>query len=169
VSGSCRRCRWGSEGGGTARSTIRQPQVVEDPVSRSVASAWVVPLTRPQAERSSRGRWLRDVIAAPRGSGLAGFPRETRREVPERDVARHLRKVVRLPITVNLPRPRFCPGAARSVVMLEHRAAAQVKTTYVPIEPRVIRIAGVNITGARLSNGLKTANRGRHSTLSLVI
>jgi hypothetical protein len=32
--------------------------------------------------------------------------------------------------------------------MLEHRAAAHVKMTYVAIEPRVIRIAKVKLTGA---------------------
>jgi hypothetical protein len=35
--------------------------------------------------------------------------------------------------------------------MLEHRAAAHVKTTYVPIELRVIRIARVKLTGALYS------------------
>jgi hypothetical protein len=35
--------------------------------------------------------------------------------------------------------------------MLEHRAAAHVKTTYVPIEPRVVRIARVKLTGALYS------------------
>jgi hypothetical protein len=90
------------------------------------------------------------VLARPTVFGLSRFPRETRQEVPERDVARHLRNVLRLPIAVNLPLPRFNAGAARSVVMLEHRAAAHVKATHVPIEPRVIRkgIARVKLTGA---------------------
>jgi hypothetical protein len=89
------------------------------------------------------------VFARPTVFGLSRFPRETRREVPERDVASHLRNVLRLPIAVSLPSPRFNAGAALSVVMLEHRAAAQVNATHVPIEPRVRKgIARVKLTGA---------------------
>jgi hypothetical protein len=111
------------------------------------------PCNRPLAHQTSSGtvfaRPATRIIAWPTGFGLR-FPRKTRREVPERDVARDLRNVPRLSIAVNLPSPtRFSAGA--TVVMLEHRAAAHVKTTYVPIEPRVIRIARVKLTGALYS------------------
>jgi hypothetical protein len=65
--------------------------------------------------------------------------------------------------------PRLTAGPARSLVTLEQRAAVQVKATYVPIETRVIRIAGVNITGARRFKRAEGANQERHSTLSLAI
>jgi hypothetical protein len=107
------------------------------------------------------------IIVWPTRFGLR-FPRKTRRKVPERDVTRHLRNVLRLSIAVNLPLPpRFSAGAA--VVMLEHRAAAHVKTTYVPIELRVIRIARVKLTALSTRLFEWAAHRGRHSTLSLVI
>jgi hypothetical protein len=125
------------------------------------------------AQQTSSGtvfaRLAARIIAWPTGFGLR-FPRKTRREVPERDVARDLRNVPRLSIAVNLPSPtRFSAGT--TVVMLEHRAAAHVKTTYVPIEPRVIRIARVKLTGALYSVFRMAEGRplGKHSTLGLVI
>jgi hypothetical protein len=97
------------------------------------------------------------IIVWPTRFGLR-FPRKTRRKVPERDVTRHLRNVLRLSIAVNLPLPpRFSAGAA--VVMLEHRAAAHVKTTYVPIELRVIKITRVKLTA--LSTRLFEWTEGR--------
>jgi hypothetical protein len=67
--------------------------------------------------------------------------------------------VLRLPIAASLPSPRFNAGAALSVVMLEHRAAAQVNATHVPIEPRVRKgIARLKLTGALSTLAFRTAS-----------